>query len=243
MINVRSPTKLGSMVATIEHQPDPSTSKASSRGKTNDRFPLQFDLSDLETRTVELHTAPDGRRHVLFIQPEMVPIVRPRAYTVERVDPFTWNLTHSPVILDDEWFLGVMGVGADTKAGLTIGGVGEYEWSFLPFGDAEPIGILDDGVLRFTSDGHEVAVYGVLNGTGDRRLDGPYQVWVRNTGRPVIGEAFRTQMTEQLANLRRMRLEGNTLITRDVIERMEAFIDSERPMILGSSSGVVVGEN
>ncbi len=142
----------------------------------------EFDLADLKPVEWELHVdTATGRRFVLQILPE-VRISGPDLKSIDGMNSQAeqFYLAESPVILNDDRYLGKITLSGGEILILKIPHVGIMECSLVPFGDAEIKGTLDDGVMHLeTFYGVTVDVYDVCTMLTRQPLEGgPYQVWV-----------------------------------------------------------------
>ncbi len=196
----------------------------------------EVDLSDMHSDFTEVTKDDDGRVYFLILRPEVVEAKLPATFSIEKLAPFDWDFDNSPVILDDEVFVGRIGMNGGSLAGISIAGVTNMEFSLRPLKSAEPIGILQNGTLTIKLDSHTIAISGIRNGADKITLDGPFKVWVKildNGGNiQEVQDAFR----QQLELLEKRRADGDGSITDDVIARIKRFINEGRPMLLGSNA-------
>ena len=103
-----------------------------------------------------------------------------------------------------------------------------------PLKDAKPIGTLQDGTLAIKIDDHAIVITGVRNGAAKQTLDGPYKVWVKKVEGSGSVDEMRKLFREQLQVVEKRKADGDSSITDEVIARIKGFIESGRPMLLGS---------
>ncbi len=215
------------IIATIELTP--------SRGnKTVKPRQAKIDLSDMRTHIEKVSTGKDGRVYFLVIRPEIIEGKLATKFTIEKLAPYDWAFMSSPVVLNDEVYIGQVGMSGGSLAGIDIAGVANYEFSLLPLRGADPIGVLQDGRLTITTDETEIAISGVRNGASREKLDGPFKVWVREVKGSHSLDEIQNMVRQQLSALEKKKADGDASITDAVIARVKRFIDTGRPLLLGS---------
>ncbi|TWT66695.1 hypothetical protein CA85_27920 [Allorhodopirellula solitaria] len=196
----------------------------------------EVDVSDMRPDFIEVTKTGDGRVYFLIIAPEMVKIQLPKAFTVDDLSPFDWDFPQSPVVLNDNIYVGRVGMGGGSLIGVTIAGVADLEFSLREIKNSKPIGTLQSGTLTIKYGDDQITISGVLNGADKKTLEGPYKIWVRSTDADVTGDEYRRQMTEQVKVIQEMKDKGDVTITDDIIKQFKSFVDDNRPMLIGSSS-------
>ena len=189
-----------------------------------------------QMQTAELTLAEGGgRTYRLKIRPEIVEVKQARKFDVDSLQLETFDFTQSPVILNDEHYVGQIGMSGGTLSGIEIAGVANIEFSLFPLKDAKPLGTLRDGSLFIKNGEQTVLIAGVRNGTQPKTLTGgPFKVWVRWKESKLSLSETQKQVAEQIKLLRQRQADGETNITDDVIARLQSFADSGRPMLFGS---------
>jgi len=227
--SVRCLPKQNRIVAEVSIEPMESN-------KSLTQTTTEVDLSDMHSDFTEVTQDDDGRVYFLILRPEVVEAKGPATFSVDKLAPFDWDFADSPVILDDEIFVGRIGMSGGSLAGINIAGVTNLEFSLRPLKSAEPIGMLQNGTLTIKLDSHTIAISGIRNGADKIALDGPFKVWVRildNGGNiQEVQDAFR----QQLELLEKRRADGDVSITDDVMARIKRFIKEGGPMLLGSNA-------
>jgi len=196
----------------------------------------EIDLSDLRSQDLELVRDDDGRIYRLTIRPEITEARTARKFDATALELSTLVFRSSPVILNDDLYVGQIGM-SGSVVGIEIAGVASVEFSLLPLKDGKPIGTLNDGTIHIKGPAKTIMISGVRNGANPQVLDdGPYKVWVRwaEPSTP-IGEA-RKMLGEQIEVLKERKASGDAAITDEIIKRIETFVDSGKPMLLGSSA-------
>lgn len=196
----------------------------------------EIELSDLRNKFIEVSKDENGRVYFLVIQPEIVEAKLPAQFDVEVLAPYDWDFPSSPVILNDETFVGRVGMSGGTLVGIEIAGIANLEFSLLPLKDAKPIGTLQGGNLTIKTDDNVIVISGVRNGTAKDVLEGPFKVWVRQLKSSSTKKELQDAFSEQLRTLEKRQAEGDLSITNDVIDRIKSYIKTGRPMLLGSSA-------
>jgi hypothetical protein len=94
-----------------------------------------------------------------------------------------FSLQDSIVILNDEKYLGKLGVAGGKLAWFEVPGLGKVEFSLIQFREAKAIGSLDNGQIKIQLNATTgIDIYNVRNGATPNTLEGgPYQIWVRWT--------------------------------------------------------------
>lgn len=227
--NVRCLPGRDRIAAEVEIEPDRSnTSIPSSQS--------EIDLSDMRSDFIEVTKDDNGRVYFLIIEPEIAIAKKPTKFDVAQLAPYDWDFPFSPVVLNDEVYVGRIGMSGGSVAGIEIAGVANLEFSLLPITDAKPIGNLQGGILKIKTDEFEVAVSGVRNGAAKETLDGPFKVWVRQLESSGTPAELQSQFRDQIQELEKRQADGDSSITDEVIARIKGFIATGRPMLLGSSA-------
>ncbi|MCA9050774.1 MAG: hypothetical protein KDA89_18675, partial [Planctomycetaceae bacterium] len=216
-----------SMAAVIKLEPSESN-------RTLDASTTEVDLSDLHSDYISVAEDDDGRKYFLIIEPEILETRLPTQFKAEALAIYDWDFPSSPVIVDDEVYVGRVGMSGGPVVGIDIAGIAGIEFSLLPLKDGTPTGTLQGGTLTIGTDDHVVMISGVRNGAAKQTLDGPHKVWVRNTAGSNSAEEMKTLLREQLQLIEKRKADGDASITDDVIARVRGFIESGRPMLLGS---------
>ena len=194
-----------------------------------------IDLTDLRPRSLELARDEKGHVYELALIPEVVEIAPPKIFDVARLRLHSWEFLNSPVILDDQWYVGQVGMAGGNLAGIDIAGVADCEFSLLPLKDAQPTGVLKEGILQLNGEKHSLVINGVRNGREGEVLKGPYIVWVRWSEPEISAEQAKPLIQSQIELLERRIADGDDTITPDDLRRLKDFVESGKPMLLGTS--------
>jgi hypothetical protein len=226
-VEVRCLSSKQKMAAMVELVPAESNKKLTAST-------IDVDLSDLRPDYMEVTKDDDGRIYFLIIEPTIVEAKLPSQFKVEDLAIYDWDFSSSPVILDDEIYVGRVGMSGGPVVGIEIAGIASLEFSLLPLKEASAIGTLQEGTLTIKIDDHAVMISGVRNGAAKLTLEGPYKVWVRKITSSGSVEEMKSLFREQLQIIEKRKVDGDLLITDDVITRLKGFLESGRPILLGS---------
>jgi hypothetical protein len=190
----------------------------------------EFDLSVMEPQSLDLARDEDGRIYRINLMPRVQQEAPPRQFNARHLHMEAWSFPSSPIILDDQVYLGTLSMSYGSFAHFEVPGLARIEFSLLHLKDAKPWGVLDDGTLRIThEDGTTFRITNVKNGVHSQELPGgPYQVWVRWKEPSQTLEEYQEIMKSQLADLKSRVENGDVLISADQVRRLEQSIDSGR---------------
>lgn len=209
--------------------------KVASSDAATKSFERQFDLTDLNTESLELDRDEDGRIYRLSLVPEIKEAFPPKVFDPDSLAPRSWNFQSSPVILNDQTYVGQIGMSGGTLVGVSIAGIAECEFSLVPLKDAKPTGVLHDGVVRLQGDDLSIMISNVRNGSDPQILKGgPYKVWVRWSEPEISADAAKQIIRSQI-ELLEIRAGDGSGISPDDLRRLKEFADTGKPMLLGSS--------
>ena len=192
-------------------------------------------LKQMQTAEVTIAEDGDGRTYRLKIRPEISETKLAHKFDVASLQLEAFDFTRSPVILNDEHYVGQLGMSGGTLSGIEIAGVASIEFSLFQLKDAKPLGTLKDGALFIKNGEQTVLIAGVQNGAQPQTLTGgPYKVWVRWKAPSLLLSETQKKIATQIQILKKRQANGETNITDDAIARLQAFADSGRPMLFGS---------
>lgn len=140
-----------------------------------------FSFSDLTPQSVALGHDIEKNRYrvnlVPYLNNDTVELVQASDATIQWS---SWHLPDSPVILNDEKYIGRTHVSGANLFFLYVPQVALIHCSLLPFSDSECLGILTNGLLEIKgTDGNRICIFNVCNGRYPATLEGgPYKVWV-----------------------------------------------------------------
>lgn len=160
---------------------------------------FELELTDLKARNLKLAENDDGRVYMLNLTPSIrIVDTTPKRVDESAFDYGRWAFPGSIVVVNDELYVGKMGMTGGPLAFLDISGIGKFEFALKPFHDARLLGTLKDGNVRIESeDGTRVDIYNVKNGVHEMQLPGgPYEVWVRRSP-PSEAEEFTVPSQEE----------------------------------------------
>lgn len=221
--------------------------KLSVRPKGTDKQtkPLEqeFALSGLEAKNIELGRDEDGRIYRLQIVPHVKVSPLLDTFDVGKLQLDSLGFSNSFVVINDQDSVGRLNMSSGKLAALDLS-LAFVEFSLIPFRNAEPIGILKDGVISITHDsGTTISIQNVRNGNLGRALPGgPYKVFVRWSPPTMTPEDIRKQTSARIAQYKAAIEEDDLPIARKrqlevVMERMENNLDSDRVTMISSRLG------
>jgi hypothetical protein len=199
----------------------------------------EVDLSELKPQLVELTRDADGRVYQLDISPRIIENLKPKQFNTNDLHMESWGLSASPIILNDQDYIGQLGVSGGPLAWCDIPGLAKIEFSLLRFKDAQPIGTLSNGVIKIehVAEGTTLQIANVKNGiNGDVLSGGPYQVWVRWNKPTETMDQYRQSLKKQIAKLEKRAKEGDASLPPETLQRLEKMSTSDHAEI--SSFGV-----
>lgn len=221
-VNTKVVTQQGRFLAFVTVTPD----KTDSKTKASE---TRFDLTDLRPQTFEIARDEDGRVYQLCLVPTVREYPGPKLFDAREFRLEELNFPNSPVVLNDQDYLGSLGVSGAQLASIELPGVGNLELSLLHMKDAEPLGQLQHGVLTIRHDKETLTISNVSNGSQRQILDGgPYQVWVRWKPPTQTAEEFQNALRAEIAELKKQAESGNSKVPDDLLQRLKE-LDLQRP--------------
>jgi hypothetical protein len=198
----------------------------------------KFDLTELSPQLVDIAHDADGRIYRLNLEPRMIQNPVMRQFKVSDLHLESWGFPASPVIVNDQDYIGQLSVSGGPLAWCDIPGLAKIEFSLLHLKNAEPLGTLSDGVINIKHpDGTTLRIANVKNGiNGDTLSGGPYQVWVRWNKPTQSMEEYRELLKKQIAKFEQRIQEGDTSLSPKSLEQLKKMIQSDRVEV--SSFGV-----
>jgi hypothetical protein len=160
-----------------------------------------LDLTDVKPTALRLATDATGRVHQLNLTPSVRVVDRtPQPFDVDKLRLQNWRFPNSPVLVNDATYVGQISCAQSPVAMLGISGVANVEFSLLEMTDAQPWGVLQDGVVTLThpEEHTTIQISNVSNG-GPHALavpGGPYVVWVRWKAPEFTFEEYLRKMSE-----------------------------------------------
>ncbi len=196
---------------------------------------IDYDLSDLNPRTLELARDDDGRVYRFSLVPRIVENPKPRQFKASDLLLEYWVFPSSPVILNDQNYLGRLAMSSGPIAWCDIPGLAKVEFSLMQLKDATASGTLEDGVINISHDGTTLRISDVKNGRNSDVLSGgPYRVWVRWTKPTQSVEEYRESLKQHLASLKKRIGSGDLSLPAGTLERIEQMNNSGRIGMIGS---------
>jgi len=206
---------------------------------------VEYDLSDLAPRTLEIARDDDGRIYQLSLAPSVREVPQPRQFKAADLRLEHWSFPSSPVILNDQDYIGRFSMGSSPVGWCDIPGVAKIEFSLLRLKDALPLGTLEKGVINIKHEnGTTLRISDVKNGSNREVLGGgPYRVWVRWLKPSETMEQYRESLKKQIAKLKERIANGDLTLPVGRLEQMEKMSESGRTEMNGFGvRGVEEGE-
>ncbi len=190
---------------------------------------IEYDLSDITPRSLEIARDEDGRVYRLNLTPRIIVRPRPKQFKVSDLQLESWSFPESPVLLNDQDYIGQLGMSSGTLAWCDIPGLAKIEFSLLHLKNAAPIGSLKDGVINIAHEnGTTLTISNVKNGIDQELLNGgPYRVWVRWNKSTESVEEYHKSLKAQIAMLKE-RVKNGESLRRGSLERLEKMSESDR---------------
>ena len=222
-VDIRPSKKNGRFVANVAVAPHASD------GLTRERT-REVDVSSLLPQAIDLAEDDDGRVYRLVLVPGVIQRTRPKRFDSSDLRLNDWHFQHSPVILNDHDYLGLLNMGSAEIAWIDIPGLAKIEFSLAPLKGAKPEGILEGGTIRIIHGSDtRLRITNVRNGIDSQTLPGgPYQVWVHWDKPSETIEEYRESMSQRIRDLRERSERGDLALSRSTIERLEKMVHSGR---------------
>ena len=205
--------------------------------------PLRRELvmSELQPQTIELARTEDGRVYRLNLFPRVNQFPQPKTLDTKALRLEDWTFQSSAVILNDQDYMGRLGMSSGPFAWLDLPGLAKVEFSLVNFRGAEPIGTLQNGTIQINHEsGQALQVFDVRNGVHRQTLQGgPYTVFVRWSAPTSTKEQYRKKLVETIARVRKQIESGEPPLTKALIERLERARDSDRIMMMSNGLGPI----
>jgi len=198
---------------------------------------IEYDFSDLVPRTLEIARDEEGRVYQVHLLPKIILSPKPKPFNVSELRLESWHFQGSPVVVNDQDYMGEMNMAGGPFAYCDIPGLAKIEFSLLPLKNGTPIGTLSDGVLRITHEcGTTLKISNVMNGRGV--LDGgPYQVWVRWKKPTQSMEEFQESIKQRIETIKERIKNGDDSLQPGSLERLEKMLASGRA-VQSMSAGI-----
>ena len=233
-LEVETTMRSREFVATVSVTPSKSDdiTKAMSR---------EFVFSDLQPQTVHIARNADGRIYHLHLLPRIKTLPKPRPLDVDALRLDYWSFHNSPVILNDQDYLGQLDMSSGQLALIDLPGVAKIEFSLVPFRNAEPLGSLKDRVVNIVhKSGTSLRISDVSNGIHRQPLPGgPHQVFVRWSDPSITKTQYEKQLAETIANVRKQIERGDLRTEKDWLQRLKRAQNSDRVMMMSNSLGPI----
>ena len=222
-VTIRCQAKSNRAVAVVTVEP--RESDRNTKPKTH-----EIDLFEMQAHSIDLAQDEDGRIYRLNLMPRVEEHPAPKRFRPRGLRLDAWSFSSSPVILNDQEYLGRIGMSFGNFAYIDVAGLARVEFSLLRLKDAQPWGVLENGTLLIThEDGTTIEIGDVKNGTPQVVLQGgPYQVWVRWKESSLSAEQVQSTRQTQLIELEEKMKRGGLLMTPVQLKRFQRMLDSGR---------------
>ncbi len=203
--------------ATVRIEPSKSDKRTEARVQ-------ELDLSQFQPQMIDMAHNDDGRVFRLNLMPSVqVATPAPKRFRAPDLKLDDWSFPNCPIILNDERYLGRISLSHGQLAWLDIPGTALVEFSLIQFIDAQPWGVLNDGVVSISHpDGASLRIDRVKNGIHREMLrGGPYQIWVRWNQPTHSIEAHQELVKAQITKMRRQIEAGDLRLPKGTVERLE----------------------
>ena len=200
---------------------------------------IDYDLSDLNPRSLDIARDDDGRVYRLMLIPRIKEEPKPREFEASDLKLEYWTFHGSPVVLNDQDYVGRLSMSIGPIASCDVPGLAKIEFSLLHLRAGLPAGTLEDGVINIAHGGTTLRISDVKNGANAEVLaGGPYRVWVRWNKPTQTVEEYRQSLKEHIASLRARVESGDLSLSPGTLERLEEMSESDR---IGQIGGGVRG--
>jgi len=201
-----------------------------------------LNLTDLQPHVIDIAKDPDGRVYRVKILPRLIEHVQPKKFRLEDLGLDAWKFFNSAVILNDQDYIGTIGMTTDgsSVASLDIAGLANIEFSLTEMTDSKPEGVLRFGTISISHDGTLVQIRGVSNGKSLEQVPGPYLVYVRWKASSQKLDDARAMLRTQLTMLNAQIEKGDISIPKEALAALQKMADSDRAFILSSGSRLLL---
>jgi hypothetical protein len=182
-----------------------------------------LNLTDMQPHMIEIAKDPDGHVYRLNLIPRLVEPILPKKFSTSDFGLDGWTFNQSAVILNDQEYVGSIGMSTEEGyvCSLGIAGLADVEFSLTEMTDSKPEGTLQHGTISIMHESTVLQIRGVLNGKPPQMLSGPYLVFVRWKQPEYSLDEARTMMKEQLSILKGQIEKGDTSIPKEVVNQIE----------------------
>ena len=201
-----------------------------------------LNLTDLQPQVIDIAKDPDGRIYRVKILPRLTEHVLPKKFRLEDLGLDAWKFFNSAVILNDQDYIGTIGMTTDSSsvASLEIAGLANIEFSMTEMTDSKPEGVLRFGTISISHDGTLVQIRGVSSGKSLEQVPGPYLVYVRWKASSQTLDDAREMLRAQIVTLNAQVEKGEISIPKEALAKIQKMADSDKPFIFGSGSRLLL---
>jgi hypothetical protein len=202
---------------------------------------IDYDLSDLNPRSLEIARDQNGRVYRLSLVPKIIEHPQPKQFKASDMRLENWSFPSSPVIVNDQDYIGRLSMSNGPLAFCDIPGLAKIEFSLLHLKNALPIGSLENGVIDIAHEsGTTMRISDVRNGINEELLTGgPYRVWVRWNKPSQSVEEYREALKQHIASLKERVKNGELSPPPGSLERLEKMGQSDRIVLYENGVGGV----
>jgi hypothetical protein len=227
-VTVKGATKSGHFMAKLNVTP----TQADRRTAAMEQI---IDLSDLKPQQLDLARDDDNRVYRLNLFPRILEHPTAKTFRAADLSLEEWHFNDSPVILNDQDYLGTLNMGHAPIAWIDIPGLAKVEFSLLPLTGSKPEGVLEEGSVNITHNSDtRLRISNVRNGFPSATLvGGPYRVWVRWAEPTETIEEYRQALKGQLETIKQQAKDGDIDLPQGV-DRLERSLNSDRLLLISS---------
>ena len=195
---------------------------------------LEYDLSDLNPKSLEIAQDADGRVYRLNLMPQINEFPKVIPFRISDLHLDCFGFPASPVILNDVDYLGEMTCSSGSLAWCDIPGLAKIEFSLSHLKNSSPLGSLKDGIVNISHEsGTTIRITNVKNGANAEVLrGGPYQIWVRWNKPTQSVEEYRESLKQLIADLKERVKNDELSLQPGSLERLEKASESGRVGLL-----------
>ena len=208
-----------------------------SKGKATaiESLSREIELTDLKPESVEIARDADGRIYRVNIVPRVNEYPATKPFSSEAMHWDHWSLIGSSLILNDQDYLGTLGIAGGNLAFVDVPGLAKVEFSLIPLKGSTGDGVLQDGTITIRHEQTTLAIKNVRNGQSAETLKGgPYTVFVRWNPPTLTIEQYREQLKETIQQLKARLDGGDTTIPAEALNRLQRSVDSDRVFLINT---------
>ena len=227
--SVSGKQQAGRFLADVVVQPDEQDTRTRAQS-------TEYDLTDLRPRFLEIVRDEDGRVYWLSVVPHIKVEPTPVQFKAKNLHLERFAFPSSPVIVNDQYYVGRLGLGNVELVTCHIAGLASIDFSLLHLKGATPIGTFKDGEIDIAHEsGATLRISDVKSGNNGQVLaGGPYRVWVRWNKPTQSIEEYREVLKKDIVSLKEQVKSGDSSVTPETLERLEELSHTVRFWISGN---------